>query len=169
MSWDDFRNASDRPRTSIVVWIVVAVFFLAVVLPLGLWLGGVFASPAVGKANAYKEKHSSTNWTQAQAQFEADYADVIKFDKQVTSAQDDLDQWVKDNPHWQDSGPYDPSREDHTNLVTDLKGARQQCQNTVADYNQRARTYTLRDFRAADLPQQIDDTDPATDCAPTAH
>lgn len=169
MSWDDFGRATQPVSRKGVVWAVVIAFFLVVVLPLGLWLGGVFASPAVGKANAYRDKHSATNWTQAQAQFETDYADVIKFDKQVTSAQDDLDQWVKDNPRWQESGPYDPAREDHTNLVTDLKGARQQCQNTVADYNQRARTYTLRDFKSADLPQQIDDTDPATDCAPTAH
>jgi hypothetical protein len=170
MSWDDFRrDTPDGPSTTkVVVWAVIAALFV-IVLPLALWLTGVFASPAIGKANAYRDKHGATNWTQAQAQFEQDYASVIKFDKQVTAAQDDLDQWVKDNPKWTESGPYDPVREDHTNLVTDLKGARQQCQNTVADYNARARTYTLRDFKSADLPQQIDDTDPATDCAPTAH
>lgn len=168
MSWDDFNNSTGPAITRKgVVWACVIAFFLVVVLPLGLYLGGVFASPAVGRANAYKDKHSASNWTQAQAGFESLYADVIKLDKQVTSAQDDLDQWVKDNPKWQESGPYDPVREDHTNYVTDLKGARQQCQNTVADYNARSRTYTLRDFKSADLPQQIDDQDPATDCAGT--
>lgn len=144
--------------------IATLAFLLVVVLPLGLWLGGVFASPAVGKANAYRDKHSASNWTQAQAGFERDWAAIKKLDKQTSAAADDLDLFNKTHPANPNAGPYDRTEEQRDNLTTDYKGARQQCQNAVADYNAAARTYTLRDFRAADLPQQIDDSDPTTDC-----
>ncbi len=161
MLWD---QENDRPTRKGVVWAVVIMFALVVVLPLGLWLGGVYASPVVGKANAYRDKHGATNWTQAQAAFERDWASILKLDKQTSAAADDLDLYNKMYPVNPNAGPGNAVEEQRANLAVDYKGARQQCQNAVADYNAAARTYTLRDFRAADLPQQIDDNDPAFDC-----
>lgn len=147
---------------------VIAVLSLVVIVAVvvGLWLGGVFASPAVGRANAYKDKHSATNWTQAQAGFERDWASIKKLDKQAAAAKADMDAFDKQHPVNPSAQPMpgDPVEEQRGNLSSDYRGARQQCQNAVADYNAAARTYTLRDFRSADLPEQIDDTDPATDC-----
>src|SRR5947208_15514298 len=102
MSWDDFRDdfrdASGGPSRKTVVWLIVLVFTLVVVLPLGLWAGGVLFAPTAGKAQAYKDKHSASNWTQAQAGFESLYADAQKFDRQMDDAQATLDQFKHDNP-----------------------------------------------------------------------
>lgn len=164
MSWDDFHRATTPVSRKGVVWACVIAFALVVVLPLALWLAGVFASPVVGQANAYRDKHRAGNWTQAQAGFERSWASILKLDKQTGAAADDMDTYNKVHPVDPDAGPGNAVEEQRANLATDYKGARQQCQNAVADYNAAARTYTLRDFRAVDLPAQIDDTDPTTDC-----
>lgn len=164
MRWDELTDDDGRPSRKGVVWAVVIAFLLVVVLPLGLWAGGVLFAPTAGKAQAYKDKHSASNWTQAQAGFESLYADAQKFDQQIGDAQTALDNFKSENPEWKSAGPYDALTEDLHNKQTVLTGLQQQCRNTVADYNARARTYTLRDFRSGDLPQQLGQ-DESTDCA----
>jgi hypothetical protein len=156
-------HENDWPSRKGVVWASVIAFLLVVVLPLGLWAGGVILAPVAGKAQAYKDKHSSANWTQAQAGFETLFADAQKFDQQIGDAQAALDTFKAENPEWKDAGPYDALTEDLRNKETVLTGLTQQCKNTVADYNSRARTYTLRDFKSGDLPQQLGQ-DEGTDC-----
>jgi hypothetical protein len=155
MSWTN--DPGQAPRIK-VWWLVMIAFLLVIVLPLGLWLGGVFASPLVGKADAYKAKHGAENWTQAQAGFERDFASVKKLDQQTEDAKDDLDAFVKAHPDIGNGSVYDPLAEQLANLSRDHRGVRQQCQNAVANYNAEARVYTLRDFRSADLPSAIDES-----------
>jgi len=161
-----YDDETGRPTRKGVVWAVVIAFLLVVVLPLGLWAGGVLFAPVAGKAQAYKDKHNATNWTQAQAGFESLYADAQKFDRQMDDAQATLDQFKHDNPEWKQAGPYDALTEDLHNKETVVTGLQQQCRNTVADYNARARTYTLRDFRSGDLPAKLGE-DESTDCVAT--
>lgn len=163
MSWDDFRRETpDGPSTlKMVVLAVVAILFV-IVLPLVLWLGGVFASGPIGKGEAYKQKNNAGNWTSAQAQFERDFADFQKFQTQATGAQTALDRFNRDHPANPDAAPGDPNEEQRSQLTNDLAGIVQQCGNTAADYNTAARSYLSEQFRAADLPPSLD---PA-DCTP---
>lgn len=167
MSWDDFRRATPSgPSTlKIVILGVVAALFV-IVLPVMLWAAGVFTSGIHGKGEAVKQKNDASNWTQAQAGFERDWSSIKKLDRQTEQAKGDLDDFNKIHPASATAQPVpgDPIEEQRSQLFDDYKGARQQCENAVADYNASARTYTLRDFRSDDLPQQIDDQDPATDC-----
>jgi hypothetical protein len=145
-----------------IIGVLSLVVIIAVVV--GLWLGGVFASPAVGRANAYKEKHSSSNWTSAQAQFVRDYEDVIKFNRQIAEAQLTADQYDKAHPANPNPMPGDPVEEHRSQLADDLAGLEQQCGNTVADYNTAAGAYLSRDFRDSNLPDRL-----GTDnCTPAA-
>lgn len=164
MSWAPYQGDPHSTR-KIVFWSVVAVICL-IGLIVGLWVGGVLFAPTKGKADAYKAKHRADNWTQAQAGFERDYASIKKLDQQTEDAKTDLDAFKEDHPDVGNGSAYDPLAEELSNLSRDYRGVRQQCQNAVAGYNAAARTYTLRDFRSADLPAQIDESTvtPEFDC-----
>lgn len=123
-------------------------FIVAVVLaPLGAWGFTVATAGIKGQGDAHIKKSSAANWTAAQARFEDIYADIVATDRKLTVAAAQK--------------AADPG--DKTAADTYL-GTVNYCITAVGEYNAEARKYMAADFRAADLPAQIDNYDRATDC-----
>lgn len=130
-----------------IVWIVIASVVGIALISAAVWGFGVITSPVKGQGEAYKTKNSSENWTKAQAKFENLYADIQAADKKAKLATDALA-----------ANPTDITlQQTHSGVVSG-------CLNLVADYNAASRTYLAGDFKSADLPYQIDETDRSTDC-----
>lgn len=129
-----------------IKWIVIGVI-LILVLGAALWAFNVATSGVKGQGDAQRQKNSAENWTKQQAEFERMYASIKAQDKNITIAAKE----AKANP------------DDATKQIN-YSGLIRNCNDTVANYNAMARSYLAEQFRAADLPAQIDETDPATDC-----
>lgn len=129
-----------------IAGIIVGSIALILGLTLGVWALTVAFSPAQGAGDAYRQKNSAANWTAAQARFEDEYADIVATDRKITLSvpDEDSDRTAKDT----------------------YKGLQSYCISVVADYNADARKYLASDFRSADLPAQIDNSNPETDCEP---
>lgn len=125
----------------------VGVLLGIVVLVAGIWALGVVLSGPKGQGDAIKQKNSASNWTTAQARFETQYQSIISADEKITVAAEALA----------------ASPDDRTAQQT-LQGIKSACISAVADYNAESRKYLSEEFKSADLPYQIDKTDPATDC-----
>lgn len=122
---------------------------LIAAIAIGFWAFRVATSDVKGSGDAEIRKNSATNRIAAQERFEQLHAEIIASDQRI----DVLADAVK----------ADPSYTNQTNLT----GATTFCLSVVADYNAEARKFTAQEFRAADLPAQIDAIDPATDCKGT--
>lgn len=132
-----------RPR--IWPWVVAG----HVVLLIGpiVWGINVATSGIRGQGDAIATRNSSENWTEAQATFEDLYAEIEATDRKVAIARE----------------AWDGDPDDRT-LRDTYFGTRTVCQSMVGDYNAEARKFLSEDFRAVDLPAQIDLTNPLTDC-----
>jgi hypothetical protein len=159
LSYDNYRTS--LPRTRDVTretgrfggWgLIVGCMVLAVVLALSaaVWAFGVGTSDVRGKGNAYKAKNDGVNRVAAQERFENLYADAKAADARLDVLQDA----TKANP-------------DDAIASKTYTGAVSYCISARAAYDAEARKYSARDFRATDLPAQIDPLDPTTDCKPT--
>jgi hypothetical protein len=141
---------NDDGGAGLVIAIVLGVIAI-LILPAVIWFIGVATSDVAGKGNAIKKKNAAVNRISAQEAFEQSYADIKAADRKVAVAKEALD-----------LDPTDPT------LRTNYTGVKQFCIGAVEDYNADARKYTREDFRAVDLPAQIetdpDLADPATDC-----
>ena len=100
-----------------------------------------------GRGGAIQNKNSAVNRVAAQQQFETDWQDILAADRRI----DVLYQVLQGDPK-------DPVAQ------TNYSGAVLICQQNVADYNALAQQYLSKDFRPANLPETIDNTDPTTDC-----
>lgn len=149
--WYDSENPSTLARGGtwrVMVWIIAVVVFV-LLLSLALWGFGVFTSPLKGRGDAYKQQQSSTNRIAAQARFEDLIADIKATDAKLLTAK----KAVKTDPGNQI-------------LQTNFTGLTNYCLDIVGDYNAESRKYLAKDFKAWDLPGQIDRTSPETDCKP---
>ena len=149
--WYDSDNPSRVVRGASwrgAVWVVGFLVFIAVV-SIAWWAFTVAASDPKGRGDAIKEKNSSTNRIAAQQRFEDLYADIQATDAKLGPAKLALDA----NP-------------DSQIKQTEFTGLSNYCLDVVGDYNAEARKYLAKDFRAFDLPAQIDTQLPATDCKP---
>lgn len=148
-SWYESKDPSVVARGA--GWRLGAGFIVGLVcfamIGLAVWGVRVATSDVKGEGDAVIQKNSAENWTKAQARFESLYAEIVATDRKVTAAKERVDA--------------DP--DDRTAADTYF-GTQNVCLSFVADYNAEARTYLSADFRAADLPEQIDDLDPTTDC-----
>lgn len=122
----------------------IAGVILASLLGLAVIFGGIYAirvaiAPVTGAGDAYIEQQSAENWTAAQARFESYFQEIEATQGNIKIARDALA-----------ADPENPT------LRTNLSGVLAHCNNTVADYNAEARSYLSEEFRAADLPAQID-------------
>lgn len=158
-SYRDYRES--LPRTRDVTretgrfggWGLIVgfmVLFVVLALSVAVWGFGVGTSDARGRGDAYKAKNSGTNRVAAQERFETLHADVIAADQRL----DVLSQDTKARP-------------DDAVASKTFTGAVSYCISARAAYDAEARKYSARDFRAIDLPDQIDPLDPTTDCKPT--
>ena len=129
-------------------WILVLVLLLVGGVTSALMWGiGVATSGVKGQGDAIKINNSAENWTAKQAFFEDKFEAVKVADKKIAlyASQvkaDPKDRTAKDN----------------------LTGITSQCLNYVAEYNAESRKFLSKDWKSVDLPHQIDDLDPQTDC-----
>lgn len=142
----EIRSDSNFLGGQAVKWIIISVLVVLIIATL-LWGLGVATSGVKGQGDAQRQKNSAANWTKQQAEFERMYASIKAQDKNITIAHAE----AKANPN------------DQTKQIN-YSGLVRNCNDTVGNYNAMARSYLAEQFRAADLPAQIDDTDPATDC-----
>lgn len=138
-------HESDNPSTFVrgatwrtMIWIVVVVLFFTF-LGWGLWALGVFTSPIKGQGDAFKQQQSSSNRIVQQAEFEDLYAEYQDALVKIKPARDA----VKQNP-------------DSTIKQTELTGLINYCVDVAGDYNAESRKYLAADFKAIDLPAQLD-------------
>lgn len=156
--WDDrIEEFHDRPvRTTAKAvsrgWIIV-LLVIALVIGTGviLWTGRVATSDIKGQGDAVITKNEARNRINAQENFETLFADIQSADKIVGISAEALAQ--------------DPT---NTKLSTELMGQKQFCVDLIGKYNAAARKFTQADFRAADLPDVIDETQTETDCKENA-
>lgn len=143
--WRETRRDANRIGRLGIMWAAVIVGF---VLTIGAVVWGINAATSAprGRADAYASKNSASNWTAAQARFEDEYADIIATDRKITATVSD-------------------AKTKGTRGDT-YRGLVSYCLSAIGEYNADARKYLARDFRAADLPTQIDSSDPSTDCDP---
>jgi hypothetical protein len=136
------RSASWRVGVFILIW-------LGVVALIGVLVWGfrVVTSDIKGQGNAVIIKNDAVNRIAQQEQFEQLYADIKAADLKIGTAA----AAVALNPL------------DKTAQQT-YTGTVNYCIQVSADYDALARKYSAEDFRAADLPEQIDRFDPSTDC-----
>lgn len=144
--WRDTRRDLNRGAWYVIRWWLLIVV-IALIIGAGIWLLTVALSGPKGQGDGIIQKNSSENWIEKQAFFEDAYANIVAADKSVTIAFEALQG--------------DP--EDRV-LKTNYTGAQQVCVNMVADYNAEARKFLAEEWRSADLPQQISNIDPDTDC-----
>lgn len=144
---------SDNPTTVVrgaswrsAVWIALAVVFILAISG-GIWALKVGTSGVKGAGDAQRTKNSGSNRIAKQEMFESLYADVKASDQRIDVFAVALKADPKD-----------------VVARTNYTGAVSYCISTRAQYDAEARKYSSADWRSTDLPQQIDQLDPATDC-----
>ena len=161
--WESEVDRWDPRRVKIAIAALIAVVLVA---PIAIWGIQVATSDTRGAGNTEIARNSAENRIRSQAYFEQSYQDISKFDLQIGDAQKAYNDFVTNNPK--------PSAEDlvaaqiygqqlNSRQVT-LTGLQQQCQNTVANYDAEARKTLAAEWRSNELPYQIDDSSPETDC-----
>lgn len=150
---EDRREATRWLGLSILWWLVILIAITLV--SIAIWGITVAVSGVKGQGDAVIEKNSAENWTEAQATFERNYADVIATDIKIDNAY----------TLWQSDRQDKTLQQTYTGLVS-------YCLSVVAEYNADARSFLSEEFRAADLPEQINTqgqfADVATDCKENA-
>lgn len=143
--WHESNNP-DRVGFSIGLRVLLIVAVVALIAA-GVWGFRVVTSDAKGQGDAVRTKNSGTNRIAAQERFEELYAGIKAADERV-------------------SVMAAAKKSDPSDVIasTNYAGAVNYCIQIRADYNAEARKYTAEQFRAADLPAQIDSLDPAFDC-----
>jgi hypothetical protein len=151
--WDNDRDTrhyaedtADWGLRFILVRAAIVVAVVAVVV-VGVWAVKVAIAPTQGQGDAIRSREAAPNRIAAQELFEHRYQEILAADRNLTGARTALD-----------ANPDNPNRQ------TEYIGLAQYCERLVGEYNAQARSYTQEQFRAADLPAQIDHNDPTTDC-----
>lgn len=129
---------------------ILALVALIAVIGIGVWGFKVITAEPKGKGDAVRTREGGTNRIAAQERFEELYAQVKAADQRI----DVMGAAKKAAP---------------TDVVaaTNYTGAINYCIEVRAQYDAEARKYTAEQFRTADLPPQIDQLDPTTDCKPS--
>lgn len=138
-------RARQRDTGSAEGWFVAAAVVAIIAIPLAAWgISLLLASPS-GKADAYRAKETGVNRVFSQQLFEKNYADIQATKTKITAAA--------------------AARTTSAEAEVRYQGLISYCASIVGDYNAAARSYSTQDFRAADLPAQID---ASTECEPTS-
>ncbi len=116
-----------------------------------------------GRAEQIQRNNSVNNRTAKQEYFEQTYQDIKAFDIQINNAAKTLSDFRATNAGKTDNAIGSIANED-SRLSQVLTGLKNQCAQTVADYNAEATKITSRDWRSEDLPQVIPTNNPAVDC-----
>lgn len=133
--------------TKRIIWTAIAVVIGVILLTWAAFAVSVALSGPKGVGDAIKTKNSASNWTAAQKEFEKRYEEVKTLDRQIAVHTKALES--------------DPK---NVILQTNVTGVTSGCMGAVADYNADSRSYLMEEFKSVDLPYQINDSLPATDC-----
>lgn len=145
-SWRDERRELNRVgRWGIGWWIVIVV--VGLLISGAVWGLTVALSGPRGQGDAIIEKNSAENWVAAQKEFEDRYQEILASDRRIDTA----------------FAAKTASPDDRT-VEQNFYGTVSYCQTIVGEYNALARSFLSEDFRAADLPSEISNTNPSTDC-----
>lgn len=128
---------------------VGVVLFVMLVAAAGWWFAygsKVLASEPIGKGDAIIQKNSAENWLKAQARFEDMYANIEAADRNIVIAHQAYE------------------NEASTFNERNYTGLQMSCMDMISEYNAEARKYLAQEFRAIDLPAEIDQTMSTTDC-----
>jgi flagellar basal body-associated protein FliL len=129
------------------IWTIIAVVIGVILVGWAGYALSVALSGPKGVGDAIKQKNSAANWTSAQREFEERHQEILALDKKIALHKETLK-----------SDPKNPV------LQTNVTGVTSACMSAVADYNTDSRSYLMEDFKSSDLPYQINDNSPATDC-----
>lgn len=144
--WDELGYDTRHGFWYAVKWGLAGVVSL-VLLTVILWGTGVLWAGPKGAGDAHKTNESGTNRIAKQEMFEQLYADIQVADKRV--------------------GMFALARQaspDSYQASVNYEGAVNHCNQLVANYDAEARKQTSADWKAADLPAEIDQSDPKFDC-----
>lgn len=144
--WREAKKEMNRAGRFGIGWVLIVVLIVAALGATGWGLSVMLSAPK-GAGDALVKKNSAANWTAAQARFEDLYAGIEAADRKIDLAATNL----AANPN------------DKTAQQT-YAGIVSGCIDLVGDYNADARKYLAADFKAADLPDQIDNLNRSTDC-----
>lgn len=144
--WREFKQEANRGMRFSIGWVLIIIL---VILAVGgaIWGISVAVSAPKGVGDAVIKKNSAENWTAAQARFEDLYADIQASDRKIQVARSAVE-----------TAPNDKTAQQT------LQGVQSACISFVGEYNAEARKFLSEEFRSADLPAQIDNHDPSTDC-----
>lgn len=149
--WEEnFENRPVRTTAGLMVrgWVLAIVAVVLVgLLGAGIWFVNVETSDVRGAGNAVIAKNEAGNRIRAQEGFEKYHQGILSADAAISITAEAL----KADP-------------ESLKIQTELRGQKQACVKLVGEYNAKARSFSQADFRAADLPFEIDTTNPQTDC-----
>jgi hypothetical protein len=131
-------------------WIIGGVVGL-LLLSAGGWALGVALSGPHGRGEQIKQINRAENRTFAQEQFHQLLQDIKGYDQQIGVQQAALE------AHTAQDGERD-------RLAQVVAGLKTQCISTTQQYNAEAQKISKRQFLDAGLPEQINSSDPETDC-----
>ena len=145
----DVRDANyvgRRAGLSLAAWIVIGVLFV-IALSAGIWAFNVATSDVKGKGDATRQINSGKNRIASQETFEALFGQIKAYDR-------NLDQAAQDKKEHPGDSFY----------ATNYSGLVKQCNDAVAQYDADAKKVSRAKWLTDDLPFQIDQNDPTTDC-----
>lgn len=127
--------------------VIVSVMAAIAVIGWGVWSLSVATSDVRGKGELHRQINAADNRRFAQEQFQTLLNDIKAYDRQLQQAADDKFEHPGD-----------------AFFATNYSGLRKQCLDAVGQYNAAANKISQARFRDVNLPYQVTDDDPATDC-----
>lgn len=153
--WEDDvregRALTRRLGLSTMGWIIVAVLFTIALSGL-VWFIRVQTSEVKGAGDAQIITNDGRNRINAQETYHKIYNEILSLDERLTATSE------------QSSAATTP--DDRRYYRQTLDGQISRCLEVVGQYNAATRAVSQAKWRDADLPYEIDQTDPATDCKP---
>lgn len=144
--WKEIDSTSRSAGWRIAVW-VIAVILIGGVIGGGIWAFKVATSDIKGAGDQTRIVNDGRNRIAAQETFEALYQQIEAYDR-------NLDQAARDKAEHPGDSFY----------ATNYSGLLKACNDAVGQYNADARKVTRAKWLSADLPYEIDITNPSTDC-----
>jgi hypothetical protein len=131
-------------------WIILGVLGV-LLLSAGGWALGVALSGPHGRGEQIKQINRADNRTFAQEQYHQLLQDIKGYDQQIGVQQATL-------------VAHQAQDAEHDRLAQVVAGLKTQCISTSQQYNAEAQKISKRQFLDAGLPEQINSSDPETDC-----
>lgn len=149
--WREIDSVSRSAGWRIFVWTVVFVV-AALVIGGGVWAFKVVTSDVKGRGDAEIITNDGRNRINSQEWFEGQYRLVISTDLRLDGLASDLKANV--------------GKPDEMFYRTNLTGTQNMCIQFREMYNAEARKMSRGQWRSPDLPYELTDADPQTDCQP---